>query len=151
MKKVLTFIIFFLPWLLSGLLFGTSTNWYETLNVPFFALPKSLFGPVWFILYALIAYTSTKLWHKTLPEERKEYLKTLGVNYLFNQLFLFFFFYLKNTFLGFVDVVLVLITSLFLYYEAKELDKHTAKFLLPYVFFNLYALLVSLFVYFINL
>ncbi len=151
MKKVLTFIVFFLPWLLSGLLFNCYTGWYETIKLPFFALPKVMYMPIWLLLYALIAYTSTKIWHQTLPGERKEYLKTLGFNYLFNQLFLFFFFFLKNTFLGFVDVVLVLITSLFLYYETKELNKTSAKMLLPYVFYNLYALILSLFIYFINL
>ena len=60
-------------------------------------------------------------------------------------------FSLENTFLGFVDSIAIFITSLFLYYETKELDEKASKFLLPYVFFSLYATILSVTIYFLNI
>ena len=72
-------------------------------------------------------------------------------NYIFNQLFTFFFFSLKNIFLGFVDIVLTFITSLFLYYETKEINEKASLFLIPYTLFTLFALILNLTIYFMNL
>jgi len=151
MKRILTFIICLIPWFLSGLIFSSNFDFYESLNKPFFALPKFLFGPVWTILYILIAISITILIFSNYIKYEKEYKKALIFNYIFNQLYLFFFFFLKSPFLGFIDCVLIFITGLFLYYETKELNKKAAYYLLPYVFFNLYAVILSLSIYFMNL
>lgn len=151
MKTVVQTILFFIPWLLSGILFGRNFEFYDLIQKPFFALPKSWFFPVWIILYLFIAISIQKVWSNTRKEDRTSYTKTLLIHYGFNQLFLFCFFTLKNLFLGFLDVVITMITALFLYYETKELKKEAARYLLPYVFFLLYALILSLTLYFINL
>lgn len=150
MKKIFVFIICLLPWFLSGILFSSYTDFFDTLNLPWFALPKSLYGIVWTILYILIAISIYKIYQKYNFKDIKGYNQALFSNYLFNQLYLFFMFFLKNPFLGFVDSVAILITSLFLYYETKELDDSSSKFLLPYVLFNLYATILSITVYFMN-
>lgn len=151
MKKVFYFLLAFLPWLLSGFLFSKNVGFYRTLNLPFFALPSSFFAPVWIILYILIAISISILLTSNYIRYEKEYLKALLYNYIFNQLYQFFFFSLENIFLGFVDAVLNFITSLFLYYETKELNKKASYFLIPYVFFSLYAVILSLSIYFLNL
>ena len=151
LKRIFTFIICFLPWLLSGILFSSNLSFYQTLNKPFFALPSFLFGPVWTILYILIA-TSIKIFlSSNYIKYETEYKKSLLSNYVFNQLFLFCFFSLKSIFLGFIDSILIFITSLFLYYETKELNKKAAWVLLPYIFFCFYAVILLLFIYFMNL
>lgn len=151
MKKIFTFILVLIPWFLSGLLFASNFSFYESINKPIFALPKSLFFPVWTILYILIALSITILIYQNYIKYEKDYKTALLSNYIFNQLFLFFFFTLENIFLGFIDAILIFITSLFLYYETKELNKKAAYALLPYVFFSLYAVILTLVVYFMNL
>lgn len=151
LKRIFTFMICFLPWLLSGLLFSYNLGFYKILNKPFFALPSFLFGPVWTILYILIALSITILISSNYIKYETEYKKSLLSNYVFNQLFLFCFFSLKSVFLGFIDSILIFITSLFLYYETKELNKKAAWALLPYIFFNFYAVILSLTIYFMNL
>ncbi len=150
MKNIIYFAVSLLPWFLSGLIFSSYTDFFNTLNLPWFALPKSLYGIVWTILYILITISITKIYLNNDKKYIKGYTQALISNYIFNQLYLFFMFFLKNPFLGFVDSLIILITSLFLYYETKELDDKTSKFLLPYVFFNIYATILSLTIYFIN-
>ena len=150
MKNIIYFIIALLPWFLSGLLFSSYTDYFNSLNLPWFALPKSLYGITWTILYILIAISISNIYKNNNKKYIQGYNQALISNYIFNQLYLFFMFFLENPFLGFVDSVAILITSLFLYYETKELDENASKFLLPYVIFNLYATILSLTIYFMN-
>lgn len=151
MKRALIFIVSFVPWLLSGLIFSSNFSYYNKIDKPFFAIPNFLFGPIWIIIYILIAISITILITKNYITYEKDYKNSLIFNYIFNQLFIVLFFYFKSSFLGFVDCVLVLITSLFLYYETKELNKVASRFLIPYTFFNIYATILSLTIYFMNL
>lgn len=150
MKNLFYFVIYLLPWFLSSLLFSSYIGYFDTLNLPSFALPKNLYGIAWTILYILIAISITKIIKNNNQKYIQGYNQALISNYIFNQLYLFFMFFLKNTFLGFVDSVAILITALFLYYETKELDETASKFLLPYIFFDIYATILSLTIYFMN-
>lgn len=150
MKKNFTFLIYLLPWFLSGLLFSSYTSFFDELNIPWFALPKNLYNVVWTVLYVLIAISIYKIYKSNAKKYIKGYNQSLISNYIFNQLYLFFMFFLRNPFLGFVDALAILITALLLYYETRELDKDAAKYLLPYTYFSLYASILSLFIYFMN-
>lgn len=151
LKKILTYIIILLPWFLSSILVGNSSDYYNCLNLPFFAPPMIVFPIVWTILYILIAFSVYLIYKENHLRDIKEYNKTLTINYLFNQLFAFVFFGLQSPFLGFVVTVIVLITSLFLYYESKRLNDTSAKLLIPYIIWNIFAAILSISVYFMNL
>lgn len=146
-KKILKFIIILAPWFLSYLICN-NYNYYSEINKPIFALPKNLFGIVWPILYILIVYS---IYLVSKEYMSKEYKKNLLYNYIFNQLYTIIFFCIKSPFLAFVDVLLTLLTSLFLYYETKELNKKASYYLIPYVLFLIYALILSISIYFLNL
>lgn len=150
MKKIFLFLVSLVPWFFSGLLFSSYTDYFNTLNLPWFALPKSLYGITWTILYFCISISIYKIYSKNDKKYIKGYNESLISNYIFNQLYLFFMFFLESPFLGFVDCVAIFITSLLLYYETKELDSKSSKFLIPYVIFNLYATILSLSIYFMN-
>lgn len=151
MKKIIQFLAILLPWFLSALLFSSDQSYYKSLELPFFAPPGILFPIVWTILYILIAISVFKILQTYSFKDLNNYKKALISNYIFNQFFTFFFFTLQNTFLGFVDALATFLTSLFLYYETKELDKKASNFLLPYVAWCLFATILSLFIYFMNL
>ena len=150
MKKLFSFILYLLPWFLSSLLFSSYADYFNSLDLPWFALPKGLYGIVWTILYILIAIFIYIVYSNNDKKNTKGYNTALISNYIFNQLYLFFMFFLENPFLGFVDSLAIFITSLLLYYETKELDDTASKFLLPYVIFSLYATILSLSIYFMN-
>ena len=144
-KKILNYILFLLPWFLSTLLVR-DFSYYKELNKPFFAPPTWVFPIVWTILFILMAYSI----YKTFNKRNKEYLIALIVNYISNQLYTIFFFLLKNNFLAFVDTLIVLISSLYLYYETKEIDNKESKFIIPYTIWNAFATLLSLTIFLMN-
>lgn len=151
MKKIITYILILIPWFVSGLLFRSDSTFYQSLSLPSFAPPPIVFGIVWPILYILISYSIYLIVNEFNLKDQKDYLIYLIINYVSNQLFILFFFTLKNLFLGFADAVIVLLSSLFLYYETKSLNEKSSKFLIPYIIWNIFATILSMTIYFMNL
>lgn len=146
LRKFLSYLTFLFPWFLSGLFFKIDTSYYLNLNLPIFAPKPIIFGIVWPILYILIAYSI----YKTFSNSNSTYKIYLVINYFANQLFTFCFFSLKNNFLALVDVIIVLISSLYLYVETKELNYKDAKYLIPYIIWNIFAFILIFTIYVIN-
>ena len=150
MRKIFLFIIALIPWFISGI-FMNDNSFYQTLNLPFFALPGGAYGIIWTILYILIAISIYKIYTNFNFKKIKEYNIALLLNYIFNQLYTFLLFGLENLFLALIDSILILISAINLYYETKKLDEKAAKFLIPYVLFNIFAFILSITIYFMNL
>lgn len=137
-NNFIKYLLFLLPWFISSILFKSSTIYYESLSLPFFAIPSYLFGIVWTILYILIAISIFMVYENS----NKEYKKYLLINFISNQLFTFFFFTLRNNFLSLIDVIITLISAVYLYKETKIQNKKASYFLIPYIIFSIYALLL---------
>ena len=151
MKKILKFVVILLPWFIGGLLFRSDTTFYKSINKPFFAPPSILFPIVWTILYILIAISIYLIYKDNDFKYTSSYNKTLLINYFSNQIFSFLFFTLKSPFLALIDTIIVFISSLFLYYESKELNKTSAKLLIPYIIWNGFASILIISIFFMNL
>lgn len=128
-----------------------NNDFYESLNLPFFALPGFLYGIVWTILYILIAISIYMIYSEYKFKDIKSYNIALISNYIFNQLYTFIFFKLENTFLAFIDTVLIVITAINLYDETNKLNTKASKFLIPYIIFSIFACILSITIYFMNL
>ena len=139
-KNVVKFLICLLPWFLSSLIFRTDTSFYDSIKKPFFAPPGIVFPIVWTVLYILIAIGLYNNKNKSI-----EYYKSLIINYFSNQIFTFLFFTIKSPFIAFIDTLVVLISSLFLYNETKS------KWFIPYIIWNIFATILSLSVYLLNI
>ena len=151
MKAFFKFIIILLPWFLSSLI-PIDKEFYNSLTLPFFTPPQMAYGIIWSIIYICISISIYQILNtykiKDIP---KSYKYTLLVNYIANQCLQPLFFLLKSPFLGFVSWILTLITSLFLYKETKDLKEKSAKYLIPYILFSLFATILSLSIYLLNL
>ena len=145
-KKFFSYLLFLLPWFISSILFRVDKNYYLSLRLPFFAPSPVIFAIVWPILYILIAYSI----YKTYKDRNNVYTISLIFNYIFNQLYTFFFFVLKNNFLGLIDSIIVLITSIVLFIEIKKIDKNKSYFLIPYILWNIFAFILSISIIILN-
>lgn len=151
MKKIFKFLLILLPWFIGGLLFRSDTIFYKSLNKPIFAPPSIVFPIVWSILYILIGISIYIIYKDNSYKNTPEYNKTLLINYFSNQIFSFLFFTIKSPFLALIDTFIVLISSLFLYYESKSLNKTSAKLLIPYIIWNIFATILIISIFFMNL
>lgn len=148
MKAILKFIIILLPWFLSALT-PIDKSYYNSLDLPWFTPPQMAYGIIWTILYILISISIYQI-IKNKKDIPSSYKYTLLINYIANQSFQPLFFLLKSPFLGFVSCIITFISSLFLYKETKELNDTSAKYLIPYILFSLFASILSLTIYLLN-
>ena len=148
-KKVFIYILCLIPWFLSSLI-PFNTEFYNSLNLPFFNPPISFYPIVWIITYICISISTYKIVSIYEPKDLNRYYKILIINYLFNQSFSLFFFLLKSLFLTFISCLGTFISTLFLYEEITFLDEKSTKYLNPYVLLSLFSTVLSLTIYLIN-
>ncbi len=150
-KKVFTFLLCLAPWFLSSII-PLNYEYYDTINKPFFAPPKIFYPIAWTIMYILIAITIyTIIKNNKLKEINKSYKITLLINYILNQSYTLLFFGLNNPFLGFVSCLATLLSSLFLYEETSLLNNKISKLLYPYIILLIFATVLSLSIYLLNI
>lgn len=144
------FIFILLLWLLSGFIFRVNGDFYSTLKLPSFSLNGSTISIIWFIIYIFISISILILIKKVNIFRNKDYLYILIINYLSNQLFLYFFFYLMSPFLGLAITIINYLSTIFLFIETYKLSKKSSYFLIPYLIYGTYALILMSSIYFMN-
>ncbi|MBQ8132257.1 MAG: tryptophan-rich sensory protein, partial [Bacilli bacterium] len=133
-------------------LFPLDYSFYQSLNLPSFAPPVAFFSIAWTITYLFIGISMyLNLSTYSFSELPNSYKISLVVNYLFNQSFVLLFFGLKNTFFGFAACMGMFLSLLFLYQESMALHEKSAIALRPYVLLSVFATVLSLSIYLLNL
>lgn len=92
-------------------------NWYSTLIKPTWAPPSYLFGPVWTVLYTIIAFSFGTVFYKVYT---KQVPFVVALPFILNLFFNFIFtplqFGLKNNLYAAIDIVLVWLTIVWFMY-----------------------------------
>jgi len=92
-------------------------NWYSQLEKPTWSPPSWLFGPVWTVLYAIVAVTYGTVFYKTFTKQIPWIVALpFALNLIFNFAFTPLQFGLKNNLLAVVDILLVLGTLVWAFY-----------------------------------
>jgi tryptophan-rich sensory protein len=149
-KSILLLLFILVLWLIGGFIFRYDSTYYSLLNIPTFALSPDAISTSWFILYILISISIFMMIMTINIFKNYDYLYVLITNYLANQLFPFMFFTLKSPFFGFIMTAITFISSIFLFIETKRINLRAALLLIPYIAFNIYALILSISVYIMN-
>ena len=82
-------------------------NWYAQLAKPGWTPPGGVFGPVWTLLYLMMAVAAWLIWRPTGLAGARLPLALFGVQLAFNSLWSILFFGLHNPGAAFVDIVLL--------------------------------------------
>jgi len=128
-----------------------SYDWYQKLIRPDWAPPAWLFGPVWTVLYLVIAVSFGivvfKIANKQLPSI---ILWPLILNLLFNFMFTPIQFGLRNNFLAMIDIGLVLCTLIWLLKLLMVYFPIAALVNIPYLLWVMFATVLQVTVTWLN-
>jgi len=129
-------------------------SWYSQLIKPSWAPPAWLFGPVWTVLYAIIALTYGTLFYKAFKGELAWKLTLpLALNLVFNLAFTPIQFGLRNNFLAAVDILLVVATLLWAFaaiWQKGPQLRWVVYANLPYFLWSAFATVLQLTITFLN-
>ncbi|KXJ98483.1 MAG: TspO/MBR family protein [Parcubacteria bacterium OLB19] len=128
--------------------------WYQTLIKPFCAPPAWVFGPVWTVLYVIIAISFVTVFYKAFTKQIS-WLVALpfALNLVFNFAFTPIQFGLKNNLLASLDIVLVLVTlvwALYAVWQASPNLRWVVYVNIPYLLWGTFATCLQLTITYLN-
>jgi translocator protein len=127
-------------------------NWYAQLLKPEWAPPAWLFGPVWTVLYAIIAVSFGTVFYQVAT---KQIPAIVALPFVLNLLFNFAFtplqFGLQNNLLASIDIVLVLGTLVWALYAIFPYLPWVTYVNLPYLLWVMFATVLQLTITNLNL
>lgn len=125
--------------------------WYESLVQPTFAPPAWVFGPVWTVLYIIIAVSyGYVLWLAIRKRISWRIVLPFVLNLLFNLAFTPIQFGLRNNALAAVDIVLVLLTLVWALMVIRPHARWVALVNLPYLGWVMFATVLQLSITWLN-
>ncbi len=128
-------------------------NWYSQLIKPAWAPPSWLFGPVWTVLYAIIAVSFGTVFYKVFSKQIPWVVALpFALNLLFNFIFTPIQFGLKNNLLAAIDILLVLVTVVWALYVVWHIPalRFVAYVNIPYFVWVTFATILQLTITYLN-
>lgn len=131
---------------LGGLVSASAIDgWYAATPKPMFTPPDAVFGPVWAVLYVLIAIAGWLVWRSDDSEARSRALRLYALQFTLNALWSPIFFGLgallgtPGLWVALVLIVVLDVVILATMIRVSEVSRLAATLLLPYWFWSLYA------------
>lgn len=130
---------------------SASAAWYAQLIKPFFAPPASVFGPVWTVLYIIIAISFGYVLWKTLKRRLPfAVLLPFILNLIFNAAYTPIQFGIKNNLLASADILLVLGTLIWALTAIWNRVRWVAYVNIPYLLWVAFATVLQLTITWLN-
>lgn len=143
MTRFLTLVLFVILVVGGGSLIGINNvpgEWYRALAKPPFNPPNWIFGPVWTILYVLIAVAGWRIWNaERTGGAMSVWWLQLGLNFLWSPVF----FTLNQIGLAFLIIVALLAAILAFIRINWHRDRTSAVLFLPYAAWVAFATLLN--------
>lgn len=126
-------------------------TWYPTLIKPSWTPPAWIFGPVWTILYLLMAISMWLIWNREqLSGYHFQPYLLFAVQLGLNLAWSFFFFYLKNPFFGLINIALLIVALSATIYSFWKISRLAAFLLMPYWIWLVYAASINAAIWWLN-
>lgn len=125
--------------------------WYSTLNKPSFNPPNWLFGPVWTVLYIMIAVSAYLVWQRRdgsalWSTARNVYIIQLILNFSWSAVF----FGMHQVLGALVVIGFLWLSIIVLMYYFGKFSKAAAWLLAPYLLWVSFASVLNLYIYLLN-
>lgn len=128
----------------------TVSSWYPQLNKPFWTPPGWVFGPVWTVLYIMIAISGWLLYQAEHSPRRLLALICYGAQLALNLMWSFFFFSWQSPVLGLIDIILLSLSIILTIVYAWPVRAAAALLLLPYLVWVIYATTLNAGIWLLN-
>ncbi|MEZ6097060.1 MAG: TspO/MBR family protein [Pirellulaceae bacterium] len=126
------------------------TGWYQELNKPTWNPPNWIFGPVWTVLYALMAISAWRVWKSGSFAETRFALSVFSVHLIVNMLWSIMFFGWKQVGWAAIEIWVLwgMIGWLTVLFYRK--DRLAALMMLPYLIWVSFAAFLNLTIWNLN-
>ncbi len=118
-------------------------SWYASLKKPAWTPPSWLFGPVWTILFAMMAFSAWLVWVRGGFAGAPAALAVFAVQLLFNVAWSWLFFARRNPGAALVDIALLCLSVGLTALLFARIELLAAYLLLPYLGWVLFAALLN--------
>ncbi|MGE5407782.1 MAG: TspO/MBR family protein [Syntrophothermus sp.] len=124
---------------LGGLGVDTNSAWYRDLELPSWQPPGAAFGPVWTVLYALLARSAYLAWRDVQGSRRTPILGLYVLNGALNLAWTILFFRAHSPVIAGVEILLLLATILALIVLMRPVSRQASWALVPYALWVAFA------------
>ena len=124
--------------------------WYDTLRKPSWQPPNRLFGPVWLVLYAMIALSGWIVWRVAPADQALLPVLVYAVQLALNALWSFCFFGLRRPGLALLDMSALWLAILLTILVFQPVSALAAALLLPYLLWVSFAWCLNLAIWRLN-
>ncbi len=129
----------------------TAYSWYSQLIKPSWSPPSWLFGPVWTVLYMLIALSFGRVFYLAFRKKIGSFVALpFALNLIFNFSFTYFQFGLKNNALAAADILLTLFTLVWAIAAIYPRVRWIAYIQIPYLLWVSFATVLQLTITYLN-
>ena len=115
--------------------------WYSTLVKPSFNPPDLVFGPVWTILYILMAIA---IWNVWIKSKNINLVYLYFIHLFFNTTWSVVFFGFNQIELALINLIVLILFIVILFRKYKVISKLSAYFMIPYFLWCCFAFLLNL-------
>ncbi len=150
MNKYITLLVFIVVVMGGGITIGTLTapaEWYAALQKPPFNPPSWVFGPVWTVLYLMIAFVGWRVWKRAdEPILRPLWVLQMALNFSWSPIF----FALQNPGLALVIIICLFLTIVLFIRHAWHPDRLSAMLFVPYAAWVGFATILNASIFYLN-
>ena len=115
--------------------------WYSTLVKPSFNPPDWVFGPVWTILYILMAIA---IWNVWIKSKNINLVYLYFIHLFFNTTWSVVFFGFNQIELSLINLIVLILFIVILFLKYKVISKLSAYLMIPYFLWCCFAFLLNL-------
>ena len=115
--------------------------WYSTLVKPSFNPPDWVFGPVWTILYILMAIA---IWNVWIKSKNINLVYLYFIHLFFNTTWSVVFFGFNQIELALINLIVLILFIVILFLKYKVISKLSAYLMIPYFIWCCFAFLLNL-------